>query len=68
MFVGMILLVSIDYFIYLILFLFYFLLTNFLFFINLISGLPDAKKILHEAVVLPILLPDYFQGFFLKNI
>jgi len=27
-----------------------------------IAGLPEPKKILHEAVVLPLLLPDYFQG------
>jgi katanin p60 ATPase-containing subunit A1 len=27
-----------------------------------IGGLEDAKKLLQEAVVLPLLLPDYFKG------
>eukprot|EP00697_Spironema_sp_BW2_P001063 gnl/Spiro4/11446_TR6047_c0_g1_i1.p1 gnl/Spiro4/11446_TR6047_c0_g1~~gnl/Spiro4/11446_TR6047_c0_g1_i1.p1 ORF type:complete len:392 (-),score=86.88 gnl/Spiro4/11446_TR6047_c0_g1_i1:668-1807(-) len=27
-----------------------------------IAGLDDAKRLLQEAVVLPLLLPDYFQG------
>lgn len=27
-----------------------------------IAGLEDAKRLLQEAVVLPVLIPDYFQG------
>ena len=27
-----------------------------------IAGLGDAKKLLEEAVVLPLLMPDYFTG------
>lgn len=27
-----------------------------------IAGLAEAKKLLQEAVVLPLLIPDYFQG------
>lgn len=27
-----------------------------------IAGLDDAKRLLEEAVVLPLLMPDYFQG------
>jgi katanin p60 ATPase-containing subunit A1 len=27
-----------------------------------IAGLTDAKRLLEEAVVLPLLMPDYFQG------
>ncbi len=26
------------------------------------SGLKDAKKLLEEAVVLPMCMPDYFKG------
>jgi SpoVK/Ycf46/Vps4 family AAA+-type ATPase len=29
---------------------------------NDIAGLEDAKRLLHENVVLPLYLPDYFQG------
>ena len=28
----------------------------------MIAGLTDAKRLLEEAVVLPILMPDFFQG------
>ncbi len=27
-----------------------------------IAGLEEAKRVLEEAVVLPLLMPDYFQG------
>jgi len=27
-----------------------------------IAGLSDAKKLLQEAIILPLLMPDYFQG------
>ena len=27
-----------------------------------IAGLGEAKKLLEEAVVLPLLMPDYFTG------
>lgn len=27
-----------------------------------IAGLTEAKKLLEEAVVLPLLMPDYFRG------
>ena len=29
---------------------------------NDIAGLSEAKKLLEEAVVLPLLMPDYFTG------
>ena len=29
---------------------------------DMIAGLTDAKRLLEEAVVLPILMPDFFQG------
>ena len=33
-----------------------------------IAGLNQAKSLLQEAVILPILMPDYFQGIqFTKN-
>jgi katanin p60 ATPase-containing subunit A1 len=27
-----------------------------------IAGLRDAKRLLEEAVILPLIIPDYFQG------
>jgi katanin p60 ATPase-containing subunit A1 len=29
---------------------------------DMIAGLRDAKRLLEEAVVLPLLMPDFFQG------